>query len=501
MHPAPDPIDALFVINQDTDLHRLAGRVRKAGFRRGVILSSHHLFTHERKIAAERMVAVHTFADLLTDAEMAACDDRATEKLRPARRKEKNRGLYTARFMQASRGFKNRLVLEKLRQRYRIGRIFFHPGLGIAGDCWKEAGGVSLEQTLWARVSAPARRLFSRVDREWGRFKQWRGFYRVSDGSGGYLFLSPVERLKLSDRVAIRPVRIPLPDRLRFHLFPGWRSQTLSRFQRRAGRAGKPLPPATTIHEYRPEFGRLDTPLYVFLDGYHPENYPRSYLDSFSDTCIFVFDDPISSVWFKKFGRPVCPAPSFFSSPRMATADAAFPGAVDTVLLALNHAGDWTALINRSDTDRLVEAFIEVARQVPDADFVIRPHPTMAAVEHEGTGAMERIRSCVAGQRLANLSVSRVSLGEDLARADLVVSEYSQVLIDAFRSARLGLIANLTNRRSFMPVYEALGFPAVHDGAALIHEVVKIRLDVPEAVKRQNRAAEAYNRRFVEEGQ
>jgi hypothetical protein len=148
-------------------------------------------------------------------------------------------------------------------------------------------------------------------------------------------------------------------------------------------------------------------------------------------------------------------------------------------------------LINRSDTDALVAAFAELARVRRDINFVLRLHPTMATPAHEGVHSIERVRRFVEDLRLPNLVVSNASLEEDLARAELYLSEYSQVLIDAWRGGRLGVAINLTGRRSFMADYERFGFPAASSIAEL-HSLIDRPVELAE---QQNRAVDELNAR------
>jgi hypothetical protein len=61
------------------------------------------------------------------------------------------------------------------------------------------------------------------------------------------------------------------------------------------------------------------------------------------------------------------------------------------------------------------------------------------------------------------------SLDVDLEEGDIFVSEYSNVLIEAWKRGKIGLSANLTGRRSFMQSYNDLGFPSVESAQALVN--------------------------------
>jgi hypothetical protein len=133
----------------------------------------------------------------------------------------------------------------------------------------------------------------------------------------------------------------------------------------------------------------------------------------------------------------------------------------------LNHAGDWSALIDRSDTDLAVMAFVEAAVLLPQFIFRVRPHPTMAIVEHEGIHSRERLCKWIIDLKLPNLEFSHSSLEEDIDWTDCCVSEYSNVLIDCMKLGKACIALNPTNRRNFLKHLEPLGLHVVHDGAGL----------------------------------
>src|SRR5437867_8797455 len=73
-------VDALFVINQDTDPGALAALCERHRHQTLLILTTHHPFPPEaeRLAALAREVQLKHFADLVGDDEAAACDERAT---------------------------------------------------------------------------------------------------------------------------------------------------------------------------------------------------------------------------------------------------------------------------------------------------------------------------------------------------------------------------------------------------------------------------------------
>jgi hypothetical protein len=166
---------------------------------------------------------------------------------------------------------------------------------------------------------------------------------------------------------------------------------------------------------------------------------------------------------------------------------------IRNVLLMLNHAGDWTALINRSDTDVLIEAFVTLAQQFRKLKFTIRVHPTMIHPAHEGAGSIDRIHRYLSDLGMENLEVSRNTLEDDLKDNDLIISEYSNAFIDALKQGTLGIIANLTNRRSFMLDYERLGFMNAESRSGLTALLERLQDSPADLVAAQNEAARKYN--------
>lgn len=112
---------------------------------------------------------------------------------------------------------------------------------------------------------------------------------------------------------------------------------------------------------------------------------------------------------------------------------------------------------------------------------------------HEGPGARARLAAHVTAAALPHVRLSTSDLADDLARGDLFVSEYSATLIDAWRNGELGLIANLTGRRSFMQDFDDLGFASVSSADALHAALLAVAGDPAAFAARQSAAASRYN--------
>ena len=460
--------DALFVLHARSDPARIGALVRRHHLDRVLVVSSHLVFPHERAAFADRarsgvIFEFTTFATLLDDDSMAELDAATTLALtaRPP-----GLGRYVDHYEHRCRILKNTLLLARLRAHHTWNHAWVDHGLGVDATVWVAAGARFLS---WRSLVARLRDLpfFGGLA---GLPNLWRlpkTATVVRDGEDAYVFLSTTRRLRFR---------------------PGTPSSTLP--TREALSLPHRVLVSTTIHDHPVAVARLRAPVRVFADGYLPPNYPRSYIDTYG-AATFVSAEPFAARWFAACARPVAPTPAFLICPPFAPATT--PPAIATVVVLLGHAGDWTALVNRSDNDALVAATLAVARLAPRFKFVLRPHPTMEHPRHEGPGARARLAAHVTAAALPNVVLSTADLAADLAASDLLVSEYSATLIDSWRDGKLGLIANLTGRRSFMQEFAALGFPSVGSADALHAALLTAAADPAAFARRQTAAAAGYN--------
>lgn len=485
-------IDALFVINQDAGVDLISDTCRRHGLKSILALSTHHLFAGERKAFSSQpgieRIVFREFGELLTDAEMEWCDDEATRLLCDGDAGEAA-AHYAVAHMAKSRYLKNSSIHRAISREYRIPRVFFTPGIGVDGAYWRsvadstEIGGRRRPSTL-RRL---ARRLKQRV-----RVPRLPDVVIAESGEKRLFMLADTARLHPVLPEGARKIRIAGRPRL-----PA-RKRPLEIYRRliasHAG-PGKRNVVCTTIHQYDPGLSSLGCPIEIFVDGYQPSNYPRAYLDGYTEGS-FVVRDMFDAAWFEKHGRSVV-RPYAFLRPVEMEPPRELEHGVRSIYLMLNHAGDWSALINRSDTDIVVERFFRIARDNPRVKAVVRCHPTMAREEHEGEGSLERIRRFVDGAGLPNLRLSAASLAEEMADADLIVSEYSNVILDGFKAGTLGVIANCTRRRNFMQDYTDLGFVTAPSAAELVGLVNDVVADPRPYLQQQKLAASRYNERLV----
>lgn len=448
-----------------------------------LLLTSHALFDAEsqevRGLCAD--VDVLCFNDLLDDAAQALCDRRASAALAPCLDQPVVRDTYPQEFQDLSTRLKNRALHRALAAAADGARLFHVPGLGIHDAYWRGQGSQMVAAPPPPDVAAmPADDRLLRV---------------VRRGDQAAVFLSAVSRLRLAPGATVTEIARPSGLASLAWDNPG-RARRLVAEAVAGAVEGAAWRLATTIHGYTPWMRALAPLIEVHVDGYHPPNYPRAYLDYYPETAVLRGNDPISARWFAAHGRAVRPSP-LLAVPHMAPARPDCPPH-GPVLVALNHAGDWSALINRADTDRLVLAAIALARRLPDVQVIVRPHPTMAMAAHEGGASLERLAGFIAGAGLANLEVSRLPLDQDFARGRLFVSEYSQVLLDALRLGRLGVAANLTGRRSFLADYVDLGLPEADSADGLVDLVAAVLADPAAAAARQDQLADRVNALMAE---
>ena len=163
------------------------------------------------------------------------------------------------------------------------------------------------------------------------------------------------------------------------------------------------------------------------------------------------------------------------------------------ILVALGHAGDWCALINRSDPDHFIQDIVQVAKFQPDFNFVIRPHPTMTHPKHDGVNSLNRLKSFISNQKLKNVYLSVDDIEVDVQKAEVIISEYSQVLMDGLADGKLVISHNPTNRRSFFAVFEEHGVHHSTSKESLATFLNEIKHNLHDVFARQHRAVEALN--------
>ena len=167
------------------------------------------------------------------------------------------------------------------------------------------------------------------------------------------------------------------------------------------------------------------------------------------------------------------------------------------ITLILNHAGDWTSTINRSDTDEIIIMFSKLAQQFPNILFSIRLHPTMNNEYHDGINSKIRIESYINYINTTyrtSIKISNSSLEKDIKVSDLLITEYSNVYFEALKLNTPSLIYNPTNRISFMQELESFGFEILYDINQISNKINQFYLNKFEFYKNINKSIIIFNK-------
>ncbi len=448
----PERVDCLCVINQDTQPQHIVSSIGTASA--AIIISTHAPFPEEIDEIASKLpkasLTWRTMSSLLDDNLMETCDDLAIAACSDPPT--------SSEFMLESRRFRNFEACKALAKSSRWERCIVDDGLGIVPDAWPDAA-------RFPKKKGENSSLLARLRHRIASLGDLCRFELVEHNGETYVFVGPTRRLKLREGTKVRTERIGLLSALARGAGSGFEQRILSGALKAVSeKVGKPLTVCTTVHAYLPWFLDSSPQIRVFVDGLHTPNYPVSYGASYRGATIVARED-CDRQWFEKCGCRVIDAPAFIEPepPAQLPADSR---PIRTIGLMLNHAGDWTALIDRSDTDFTILEFVKAARQ-SGLEFRIRLHPTMATEEHEGMRSMHRVREWIEHLNIPNLSLSSGSLDEDIEWSDCVVSEYSNVLVDCLKQGKACIALNPTNRRSFLAYLEP-DLPTVSDAEGIL---------------------------------
>ena len=453
-----------------------------------VIVSTQLLFRNEREYITSILgeFTAYTFAELLTDSEMEQCDTEAylgnSEALQN----------YYARI----KTLKNRLIIRKLDSMYECAaKIIVCDDLGIDASVWLEAG-YEFVKCRYFHEEQPAPKLRSSI------FRRISSFLRKSVYSAEYLGTKYVF-YGLMHRIAYRMALDFKPDRTRniYSLFSlVARKLTGITLQRRSKAIH-----ISTLHEAGnlPMKALSGCKVRLIQDGYLPPNYSSLYLKFIPDNVVYYVWDVLGMQTFINQNIPVelLPFRKKLYMPEIK------PVKLRTVLIAASGAGDWTAVKNRSDDDKMLEAFGDIAARFPDVKFIYRCHPTWVHPAHQGVNSINRAIEYFAYLNLPNLTISaniphndinhfrlsfsRSSLDEDMKSADIVFGEHSVSMIDAAMKGIPFASVNLTGRRNFFCGMTELGFPHCES----IDEVIRIleECESSKFVEKFNSAVKRYN--------
>jgi hypothetical protein len=210
------------------------------------------------------------------------------------------------------------------------------------------------------------------------------------------------------------------------------------------------------FHNYNPKWKFLFNTFYVLVDSYNPSNFPNNLLKMFNkNRDIFISGNKLDLIFFQENN---CNTIKISSLKNYNVKSILEIKEIRQILLALNCAGDWTALINRSDTDLLLEKFATLADNFKNYTFKVRLHPLMNHPLHEGEYSRFRAISLVKSLGFKNLKISNSDLKSDLKNSQIIISEYSNVLIESLEYDTIPITLNLTKRINFFKFFSDSGF-------------------------------------------
>lgn len=211
----------------------------------------------------------------------------------------------------------------------------------------------------------------------------------------------------------------------------------------------------------------------LIQDGYLPPNYSSKYLLFYGRHTEFYAWDKIGCNTFIYHHLPyrIMPFRKKYYLPLPV-----YPQRVKKILCVASGAGDWTAVKNRSDEDRMIWTFGKIAKMFPNIEFIYRCHPVWIHPLHQGVNSINRAAEYISWLNLPNfklsgnipnaiqdgkfcLSYKRSSLEEDLDGVDIVFGEHSIAMIDAAFKNILFSSCNVTGHRNFFEDITKLGFP------------------------------------------
>ena len=446
-----------------------------------VFVTTHFLFEHERVKLGTRFpkAEFRSFADFLTDKDMARCDEDAFVDL----------SMPYEEYLQRMKILKNEMVMTKVKAEFPEFRGFICcDDLGIDGEVWKKGGFSWLEGEYYY----PQHQLSGFKSKIKNRLKKYK-LVRMAYEKIKPKHNNEVEDVYVAHYQGKKYIFIGRMNRIDYRLDIPFKlsEEERGKFNRGEYDGKEKCQYLTTWHEHWkchvPDDERYD--VRWLQDGYLPPNYTDYSYDFIPENVQYYAWDVLGTKLFKNRNLPVSVIP-FRKKLYMPVPN--FPKEVKNVLIVASGSGDWTALKNRSDDDILVHAFAQMAKRFPEIDFVYRCHPTWIHPLNVGVHSIARVQEYFSWLNLPNLHVSahipiqtagqgdfkltfpRSSLEEDLAKADFVFGEHSISMVDAaFKKIPFASV-NLTKRRNFFCGIADMGFPSCSSIEEIIENIQSI---------------------------
>lgn len=453
-----------------------------------LIVTTHCLFGNEIEYIEKlfNRCRFYSFSSFLSDSDMQFCDEESYKD-------EKSNVMI---YYQKIKERKNKMVISRILDLYElVSKNLLSDDLGIDEKSWVEAGFKRLYLNYYYTQNKTIEKKRSLIDRIKENINQpiYSSYY---DGTK-YVFYGLMNRIDYRSNITFKR---DLKENIYYLLIKQIR-KTLGKvpFCR------KRVEHISTLHEHNKWAfpSDLKYKISIIQDGYLPPNYSSQYLKFIQSNTKYYAWDTLGMQVFKNQGIPIQLLPF---RKKLYMPKAVFKP-LRTVLCVASGAGDWTALKNRSDEDKMIIAFAKIARLHTDLKFIYRCHPSWIHPSHQGVNSINRVAMFFSWLRLPNLvlsgnipltdisdfqlSFSRNSLDEDLKEADFVFGEHSVSMIDAaFKGIPFASI-NVTGRRDFFCGMTELGFPHC-ETIDEIESILKGYMD-QDFVKKYNDAVDRYN--------
>lgn len=472
-------MDNIVVITQNVKLESLHLLRKHLQGKETLIFSTQLVFDNEKQIIEEQLgieCLFLNFSSIMSDADFEECDVNAySDSL-----------ANVVQYYNAIKHLKNLRAVQILSQNYACdNRYIICDDLGLDVDVWLEHGYIKLDcdyyhveeersevqssENHFKSLLETCKRYFN-TDISVANYKGIKHLFYGSLNRIGYRMDIPFKKANKLENIkyllGYLSVRI-------FQYYPKNKTIRMS-----------------TLHESTqyPLPKHQNANVKILQDGYLPPNYSSKYL-LFHDKSVEFYTWDVEGK--RTFDYHLLRSRVMPFRKKLYLPKPNFPSSIKKVLCVASGAGDWTALKNRSDEDKMLVAFGIVAAMFPDVEFIYRCHPVWIHPHHQGVNSINRATEYINWLNLPNLRISsnipnaeengkfrlsykRSSFEEDLKDVDIVFGEHSISMIDAaFKQILFGSV-NVTGRRDFFCGISAMGFPhceSVEEIATLLKSI------------------------------
>ncbi len=498
-------MDNIIVISQNVKLEslsKLTEWIRPNS--ENLVISTQLIFENEAELIDSILLCkckYINFSDLLSDAELEACD---IDAFHPDEEQNDTNPYY-----RDIKILKNERIIAKVEELYTAtNKLIVCDDLGIHLDSWLNAGYIKVDcEYYFERQSytyTPQPTTWRQKLKKHKAYRLLKAFKSVMKHvlTDNHLSVAYYEGKKYVFWGSLNRIAY----RLQLTFKPAGRLEYLRSYIDRHVNTQPKTIRLSTLHEGHNKW-KDDKGLNVRLiqDGYLPPNYGSNYLYFYGKHTLFYTWDVMGQLTFQHFHLPseVCPFRKKLYLPKPV-----FPTKITKVLVATSGAGDWTAIKNRSDEDKMLQAFGQVAKRFSDIEFIYRCHPVWINPEYQGVNSINRAAEYLAWLNLPNIhissnipnpneengfrhSFSRSSFEEDLKGVDVVFGEHSVAMLDGGFAGKLFCSVDVTGRRNLFKGITDLGFPHCESVDEIIH-VIDSTIS-PDFQKRYMKAIENYN--------